>query len=165
MNMKVLTILGSPRPTGFSSTIARKFNETARENGAEVLTFELQKLDYKGCAGCFACKKKTDACTLTDGLTPVLEAMHDADIIVLATPVSQDVKTYEAEEIKFLVELAGTDQSVAKSFLSRTSNKKLIKALQDKAESCPFIKDAMEMSVMVIEGRIIKNNFSLTKNG
>lgn len=87
MNMRVLTILGSPRSTGFSTTIARKFNAVAEANGAKVSTFELQKLDYSGCVGCFACKKKTDACALADDLTPVLAAMHDADIIVLATPV------------------------------------------------------------------------------
>lgn len=85
--MKVLTILGSPRSTGYSTTIARKFNETAEAGGAEVSCFELGKLDYSGCVACFACKKKSEACTLSDGLTPVLAAMHDADIIVLATPV------------------------------------------------------------------------------
>ncbi len=85
--MKVLTILGSPRSNGFSSTIARRFNEVAEAGGAEVSTHELQKLDYSGCTACFGCKRKAEACTLDDGLTPVLDAMHDADIIVLASPV------------------------------------------------------------------------------
>lgn len=56
-----------------------------------------------------------------------------------------DIDAYEVEHVKFLVELACTNKYIAKTLLHTIRNKKLIKALHDKVESCPTIKKAMEM--------------------
>ena len=85
--MKIVSLLGSPRTKGNSATIANRFTETAAKLGAEVRTFELNKLQYRGCQGCYACKKKLDHCALKDDLTEVLEAVREADVVLLATPV------------------------------------------------------------------------------
>jgi multimeric flavodoxin WrbA len=85
--MKVVCLLGSPRPKGNSATVATKFMETAESLGAQTQTFLLNKLDYKGCQACYACKTKREDCALDDGLKPVLDAVKDCDILVMATPI------------------------------------------------------------------------------
>ena len=55
--MKIVTLLGSPRTGRNSATIANRFTETAARLGADTRTFELNRLDYRGCQGCYACKK------------------------------------------------------------------------------------------------------------
>lgn len=84
---RVVCLLGSPRPTGNSAVMARALCAAATEAGAEVETFALNKLNYRGCQGCLACKGKLDACALEDDLSPVLRAVAACDVLVLATPV------------------------------------------------------------------------------
>lgn len=85
--MNVVALLGSPRVNKNSATIARHFTETAAQLGASVRTFELNRLDYRGCQGCYACKKTLDHCILRDDLTEVLNAVQGADLVLLASPV------------------------------------------------------------------------------
>ncbi|MDR3555622.1 MAG: flavodoxin family protein [Syntrophobacteraceae bacterium] len=85
--MKVTCLNGSPRENGNSTLIAKRFCDTAINLVAEVKTFALNKLDYRGCQGCYACKTKFDRCVLKDDLSEVLEAVRETDILVLASPV------------------------------------------------------------------------------
>jgi multimeric flavodoxin WrbA len=97
--MKIVSLLGSPRVNGNSAMIARRFCETAEKHGAEVTTYVLNDLQYRGCQGCFLCKTKLDRCALKDDLTAVLDAIRETDVVVLASPVyfwdiSSQMKTY-----------------------------------------------------------------------
>lgn len=85
--MKIVTLLGSPRSKGNSTTLANRFASTAAGLGAETRSFELNRLSYRGCQGCYACKKNLDHCVLKDDLSEVLAAVQEADIVVLASPV------------------------------------------------------------------------------
>ena len=85
--MKIVTLLGSPRSKGNSTTIAKRFSETAAKLGAESRIFELNKLNYRGCQACYACKKTLDHCVLNVDLSDVLVAVQEADIVLMATPV------------------------------------------------------------------------------
>jgi multimeric flavodoxin WrbA len=85
--MKIVSLLGSPRSKGNSAAIANRFTETASELGAEIKTFELNKLSFRGCQACYACKKEFDRCVLKDDLTEVLTAVQEADVVLMATPV------------------------------------------------------------------------------
>jgi multimeric flavodoxin WrbA len=87
MAMKIVTLLGSPRSQKNSATIAGRFTDTAAQLGAETRTFELNRLTYRGCQGCYACKKGHDRCVLQDDLTQVLAAVQEADLVLLASPV------------------------------------------------------------------------------
>jgi multimeric flavodoxin WrbA len=84
---KVVCVLGSPRKGGNSTTIAEKFLETAKSLGAEAEVFSLYSLAFKGCVACMACKSKAEECVLRDDLTPVLNAIREADVVVFANPV------------------------------------------------------------------------------
>jgi multimeric flavodoxin WrbA len=85
--MKIVTLLGSPRSHKNSATIAERFTETAGQSGAETRSFELNRLTYRGCQGCYACKKEFDHCVVKDDLSEVLTAVQEADLVVLASPV------------------------------------------------------------------------------
>jgi len=85
--MKVVCLLGSPRESGNSSTIAKRFCATAEGLGAEIQSFSLNKLEFRGCQGCMACKTKLDRCILEDDLSEVLEAVRETDVLVMASPV------------------------------------------------------------------------------
>lgn len=85
--MNVVALLGSPRSGKNSSTIATRFTETSAKLGASTRTFELNKLTYRGCQGCYVCKNRLDHCVLNDDLTEVLEAVRQADVVLLSSPV------------------------------------------------------------------------------
>jgi multimeric flavodoxin WrbA len=85
--VKITCVLGSPRPKGNSAVLAKRFCDTAEKLGAQVQTFVLNELQYRGCQACMACKTKSDKCALQDDLTPVLESIREGDVLVMASPV------------------------------------------------------------------------------
>jgi len=106
--MKIVSVLGSPREKGNSATIAKHFCDAALRFGAEVQTYALNKLEYRGCQGCMACKTGLDRCVLEDDLTEVLEAVRETDVLVVASPVyfwdiSGQLKTFIDRTFSYLV--------------------------------------------------------------
>jgi multimeric flavodoxin WrbA len=85
--MKIINVVGSPRPYGNSATVAQMLLEKLPAGKAQVRTFELNKLNFRGCQGCMACKTKFDQCALKDELTEVLEEIRIADVVLIGTPV------------------------------------------------------------------------------
>jgi multimeric flavodoxin WrbA len=104
----IVCLFGSPRTKGNSAFLAGRFCETAQALGASVKAFSLNKLSYKGCQACMACKTKLDRCALKDDLADVLEAVKGTDILVIASPtyygdVSSQVKAFIDRTYSFLV--------------------------------------------------------------
>ncbi len=87
MKLKIVCVNGSPRTKGNSAAIAKHFCQTAEKAGATVSTWFVNNLDYKGCQGCYSCKKNSDRCVVKDELAEVLEAVRACDVLVLASPV------------------------------------------------------------------------------
>jgi multimeric flavodoxin WrbA len=85
--MKVIAILGSPRPNGNSAVLAREVLARLMAAGAQVQVQELNRLTFKGCQGCGACKTTSEACVIEDDFTPLYEAVREADVLLLASPV------------------------------------------------------------------------------
>ncbi len=85
--MKIVAILGSPRSKSNSSGLAYRIIDRTKELGADTEVFTLNKLQYKGCQACETCKTKLDHCVLKDELTQVLNSIHQADTVVMATPI------------------------------------------------------------------------------
>jgi len=85
--LKIVAILGSPRPKGNSTTIVDKFLESARKYGAKTTAYNLSSMVYRGCVACRECKTKSDKCVLRDDLTQALHDVAEADIVVMASPV------------------------------------------------------------------------------
>jgi multimeric flavodoxin WrbA len=85
--MKILTICGSPRKKGNSAILAGIVTAVLAERGHDIVTHYLNGLSYKGCQACGGCKGKSEVCILKDDLTPVLNDIHEADVVIMATPV------------------------------------------------------------------------------
>lgn len=85
--MQITCLLGSPRSKGNTGKLAHHFTETAQGLGAEVRTHALNKLSYRGCQACYACKTKSEKCIIDDDLDPILEEIKESRILVIASPV------------------------------------------------------------------------------
>ncbi len=85
--MKVVSVLGSPRKDGNTAKIAKRFIDKATDLGADNQTFQLNALTFRGCQACMVCKTKLDRCVLEDDMARVLDAVRDADVLLLATPI------------------------------------------------------------------------------
>ena len=86
MNKKVLIISSSPRKGGNSETLAAAFAKGAREAGNQVETVYLREKQVGFCKGCLACLK-LGHCVIQDDAVEIAAKMHDADVLVFATPV------------------------------------------------------------------------------
>lgn len=88
MAKKIVILNGSPRLKGNTAILCEAFRKGAEEAGHEVTQFDLQKLDIKGCLGCFqGGKDPRSPCVIKDGMEEVYPAYEKADIVVLATPL------------------------------------------------------------------------------
>ena len=88
--MKIIAINGSPRKGWNTHLLLESALEGARSAGAETEIINLYDMSFKGCVSCFACKRRgvtVDKCAFRDELTPVLEAVHNCDGLVLGTPI------------------------------------------------------------------------------
>jgi len=67
--------------------LADCFLHRAEQFSAPVEKIALSALSYNGCKNLFHCKRDLDHCGQKDDLTPVLEAVSRAQVLVLASPV------------------------------------------------------------------------------
>ena len=86
MSKHVLIINSSPRKGGNSETLAAFFAKGAEEAGHKVETVYLREKNYSFCKGCLACLK-LGHCVIGDDAVEIAARMHDADVLVFATPV------------------------------------------------------------------------------
>ena len=89
--MKALFINGSPRKNWTTFKMLESAMRGATDAGAEVEIVHLYDIDFVGCKSCFACKlknaKTNGVCAIKDDLRPILEKAHDADVIVIGSPI------------------------------------------------------------------------------
>ena len=82
---KIVAIVASPRAKGQGAAIVSKMADVAKAQGNEVEIFNINKLDnLKGCQACMGCKKNVGKCIRKDSLTPVLDAVAEADGLILS---------------------------------------------------------------------------------
>lgn len=86
--MTVVSIVSSPRKGGFGDRIAAEIEEGARSAGKDVVRFDLNDLRLiRQCQNCEACKHNGGACVLKDDIAPVIDAIRDAEGIILDTSI------------------------------------------------------------------------------
>jgi len=86
---KIVAINCSPRTAWNTATLVREAAKGAEAQGAEVEIIDLYKLEtFTGCVSCFGCKLPNNLgrCICKDGLAPVLEAIRNADGLIIGTP-------------------------------------------------------------------------------
>ncbi|MGN0316036.1 MAG: flavodoxin family protein [Fusicatenibacter sp.] len=84
--MKVVAVLGSPKKDGASSTIAKEILRGAEEAGHEVVIYDINDMNMKGCQACGYCKQNRVDCILNDDLMPYWKDLHECGVLVLASP-------------------------------------------------------------------------------
>ncbi len=84
--MKMLVVLGSPRKGGNGEALARKVAIAVEERGNTVEYIRLNDLNLRPCQGCGGCDK-TGICVVKDDMTPIFQAVDEADRILLVSPV------------------------------------------------------------------------------
>ncbi len=87
----VIAVNGSPRKNWNTVMMLEKALEGAASQGAETELVHLYDLDFRGCTSCFACKlkggKSYGRCAVRDDLSPLLDRIHDADALILGSPI------------------------------------------------------------------------------
>lgn len=86
---KIIAINCSPRSTWNTAALVREAAKGAQEQGTEVSIIDLYKLEkFTGCISCFGCKLQNNLgkCVCKDELQPVLDAIREADGLIIGTP-------------------------------------------------------------------------------
>ena len=89
MSKKIIAVNAGPRKGWNTDTLIGEAIKGAESAGAEVQRFDLYRLEkYTGCISCFGCKKEKNKghCIWRDGLTPVLDAIREADGLIIGSP-------------------------------------------------------------------------------
>lgn len=89
MKKKIVVVNAGPRKGWNTDTLLTEAAKGAEAAGAEIQTFDLYRLErYTGCISCFGCKKEQfkGHCICRDGLTPVLDAICEADGLIIGSP-------------------------------------------------------------------------------
>ena len=89
MPKKIVVVNAGPRKGWNTDTLLMEAARGAEAAGAEIVKFDLFKLEkYTGCISCFGCKREKfkGHCICKDGLTPVLDAIREADGLIIGSP-------------------------------------------------------------------------------
>ena len=89
MSKKIIAVNAGPRKGWNTDTLIDEAIKGAQSTGAEVEKFNLFRLEkYTGCVSCFGCKKEKykGYCIRKDGLTEVLDAIREADGLIIGSP-------------------------------------------------------------------------------
>ena len=103
--MKAIIINGSPRKNWNTDKALQRAAQGIESMGCETETIRLYDYAYKGCVSCFACKVKNSKtnglCANKDDLRPVLEKVHQADMVIVGSPVYY---SYPAGQVRSFIE-------------------------------------------------------------
>lgn len=89
MGKRIIAVNAGPRKGWNTDTLITEASSGAADAGAEIIRFDLFKLErYTGCISCFGCKKEKNKgrCICKDGLTPVLDAIRESDGLIIGSP-------------------------------------------------------------------------------
>ncbi len=89
MSKKIVVVNAGPRKGWNTDTLLTEAARGAETAGADIERFDLFRLEkYTGCISCFGCKKERNKgrCICRDGLKPVLDAIREADGLIIGSP-------------------------------------------------------------------------------
>ncbi|OGO08025.1 MAG: hypothetical protein A2Y92_00710 [Chloroflexi bacterium RBG_13_57_8] len=96
--MKILGIVGSPRPGGNTEIMIEEVLATVRQAGAETDIFTIAGKKIEGCDACGACAR-TGKCVIKDDMQSLYKKMEWADGIIFGSPVYFNYVTAQAKAI------------------------------------------------------------------
>lgn len=88
MSKNIVILSGSPRKGGNTDLLVEAFKDGAESAGKSVALFRVADMKIGGCTGCEYCLTKEKAvCFQKDDMPQILDALREADAMVLASPV------------------------------------------------------------------------------
>lgn len=87
--MKTIILNGSPRNNWNTAQLLKSAREGAASVGSETEYINLYDMNFTGCRGCLACKRKGAVrckCFWKDDLSPLLDRIFDADALIIGIP-------------------------------------------------------------------------------
>lgn len=86
--MNILVLNGSPRVEGNTSAHVAAFAEGAQSAGHQVTVIQVGTKKISGCMDCGYCRGRgNNTCAIMDDMQQVYQAMENADMIVIASPI------------------------------------------------------------------------------
>ncbi|MDM8525458.1 flavodoxin family protein [Desulfococcaceae bacterium HSG8] len=82
---KILGIIGSPRKLGNSEIMIKEISRHV-EVPHELKLLRVSDFNILPCRGCYACLFKAERCVLKDDLYTILDAMLEADALIVSAP-------------------------------------------------------------------------------
>jgi multimeric flavodoxin WrbA len=82
---EILGVIGSPRKMGNSEIIIKEIGRQITEPH-ELKLLRLSDFNIGACRGCYSCLAKKEQCVLGDDLYTIVDAICEADGIILAAP-------------------------------------------------------------------------------
>ncbi|MBQ7664233.1 MAG: flavodoxin family protein [Bacteroidaceae bacterium] len=89
MSKHIIAVNAGPRKGWNTDTLIKEASQGAEAVGATVERFDLYRLEkFTGCISCFGCKRERfkGTCICRDGLKPVLDAVRQADGLIIGSP-------------------------------------------------------------------------------
>ena len=85
--MNIVLLSGSPRKDANTDRLAAAFVRGTESSGNAVTLFRTSDMEIGGCKGCAYCIENPGICIQKDDMTQILDALKNADALVLASPV------------------------------------------------------------------------------
>jgi putative NADPH-quinone reductase len=86
--VKLLALLGYPRPDGHTARMTNLFLKGAAAAGAKITRVDLPRTDIRPCLGCYGCWTKTPGkCVQTDAMASLLDEFLTTDLVLFASPI------------------------------------------------------------------------------
>ena len=136
MSKRIIAVNAGPRKGWNTDTLISEAVKGAESAGAVVETYNLFKLEkYTGCISCFGCKREKNKgrCICRDGLTPVLDAIREADGLIIGSPnyLSEMTASFRALYERLIF------QSLTYNMETPCSNERLIPVLLIMTSNAP----------------------------
>ncbi|MDD6489090.1 MAG: flavodoxin family protein [Clostridia bacterium] len=84
--MKITVVLGSSKANSVSKKLAQRFIDGAKENGNEVVVYDVSKMNLQGCRGCGACRKMKSDCVINDDMQKYYKDLRESGALVVTSP-------------------------------------------------------------------------------
>ena len=88
--MKAMILNASPRKNWNTAQLLHAAQHGAAEAGAETEYLDLYDLNFTGCRSCLLCKRRDGErcrCFWKDDLSPVIDRVHAADVLLIGSPI------------------------------------------------------------------------------
>jgi multimeric flavodoxin WrbA len=85
---KIVMVTGSPRENGNSQILAGEAARGARDGGAAVALFNLDKMTIAPCRACLACRSpRTTGCAINDDMQILYPQLTGCDALIIVSPI------------------------------------------------------------------------------